>query len=38
MTITNNPPPQWSRRRAEKQRRLDPVRPMAGGWVEAAER
>lgn len=38
MTITKNPPPQWSRRRAEKQRRLDRVRHLADGVVLPTER
>jgi len=38
MTITQNPPPQWSRRRAEKQRRLDRVRHLADGVVLPTDR
>lgn len=38
MTTTQNPPPQWSRRRAEKQRRLDQVRHLADGAVLPSER
>lgn len=33
MTTTISPPPQWSRRRAEKARRLDQVRNLADGVV-----
>ena len=33
MTTTISPPPQWSRRRAEKARRLDQVRSLADGVV-----
>jgi malonate decarboxylase alpha subunit len=33
MTTTISPPPQWSRRRAEKARRLDQVRTLADGVV-----
>ncbi len=33
MTTTLSPPPQWSRRRAEKARRLDQVRSLADGVV-----
>lgn len=33
MTTTISPPPQWSRRRAEKARRLDQVRHLADGVV-----
>ncbi|SDH90192.1 malonate decarboxylase alpha subunit [Pseudomonas benzenivorans] len=33
MTTTISPPPQWSRRRAEKARRLDRVRHLADGVV-----
>jgi len=33
MTITTSPPPQWSRRRQEKQRRLERVRALADGVV-----
>nr|WP_024306329.1 malonate decarboxylase subunit alpha [Pseudomonas sp. P818] len=33
MTTTISPPPQWSRRRAEKARRLDQVRNLANGVV-----
>jgi malonate decarboxylase alpha subunit len=33
MTTTIYPPPQWSRRRAEKARRLDQVRNLADGVV-----
>ena len=33
MTTTLSPPPQWSRRRAEKARRLDQVRNLADGVV-----
>jgi malonate decarboxylase alpha subunit len=33
MTITNQPPAQWSRRRAEKQRRLAAVQYLADGVV-----
>ena len=38
MTTTISPPPQWSRRRAEKQRRLDQVRSLADGVVLPSER
>ena len=38
MTTTISPPPQWSRRRAEKQRRLDLVRGLADGVVLPSER
>ena len=38
MTITQNPPPQWSRRRAEKQRRIDRDRHLADGVVLPTER
>ncbi len=33
MTTIISPPPQWSRRRAEKQRRLETVRALADGVV-----
>lgn len=33
MTTTISPPPQWSRRRAEKARRLDQMRNLADGVV-----
>ncbi|MFP3373611.1 malonate decarboxylase subunit alpha, partial [Pseudomonas sp. SIMBA_068] len=38
MTTTKNPPPQWSRRRAEKQRRLDRARHLADGVVLPTDR
>jgi malonate decarboxylase alpha subunit len=38
MTTTISPPPQWSRRRAEKARRLDQVRSLADGVVLPSER
>ena len=38
MTTRPSPPPQWSRRRAEKQRRLDQVRNLADGVVLPSER
>ncbi|WP_285960513.1 malonate decarboxylase subunit alpha [Pseudomonas tohonis] len=38
MTTTPTSPPQWSRRRAEKQRRLDRVRHLADGAVLPGER
>ncbi|MBK4532408.1 malonate decarboxylase subunit alpha, partial [Enterobacter cloacae] len=33
MTTPISPPPQWSRRRQEKQRRLERVRGLADGAV-----
>ncbi|HWV11232.1 MAG TPA: malonate decarboxylase subunit alpha, partial [Pseudomonas sp.] len=38
MPTTLSPPPQWSRRRAEKNRRLDQVRALADGVVLPRER
>jgi hypothetical protein len=38
MTTTISPPPQWSRRRAEKARRLDQVQSLADGVVLPSER
>ncbi|SEI52832.1 malonate decarboxylase alpha subunit [Azotobacter beijerinckii] len=38
MTTTISPPPQWARRRREKQRRLDQVRSLADGVVLPTER
>ena len=38
MTTTISPPPQWSRRRAEKARRVDQVRSLADGVVLPGER
>ncbi|TKD40498.1 malonate decarboxylase subunit alpha [Azotobacter chroococcum] len=38
MTTTISPPPQWSRRRSEKQRRLDQVRGLADGVVLPSDR
>ena len=38
MTTTISPPPQWSRRRAEKARRLDQVRDLADGVVLPSDR
>ncbi|HCL74396.1 MAG TPA: malonate decarboxylase subunit alpha, partial [Pseudomonas sp.] len=38
MTTTMSPPPQWSRRRAEKARRLDQARRLADGVVLPSER
>jgi len=38
MTTTISPPPQWARRRSEKQRRLDQVRSLADGVVLPTER
>ncbi|MGE8478016.1 MAG: malonate decarboxylase subunit alpha, partial [Pseudomonas shirazensis] len=38
MTIRTSPPPQWSRRRSEKQRRLEQVRDLADGVVLPSER
>ncbi|MEE4464624.1 malonate decarboxylase subunit alpha, partial [Azotobacter chroococcum] len=38
MTTTISPPPQWSRRRSEKQRRLEQVRGLADGVVLPSER
>ncbi|MDV7213309.1 malonate decarboxylase subunit alpha [Azotobacter beijerinckii] len=38
MTTTISPPPQWARRRSEKQRRLDRVRSLADGVVLPTER
>ncbi|WPP47220.1 malonate decarboxylase subunit alpha [Pseudomonas sp. AN-1] len=38
MTTTISPPPQWSRRRSEKQRRLAQVRQLADGVVLPTER
>jgi len=38
MTTTISSPPQWSRRRAEKARRLDQVRSLADGVVLPSER
>ena len=38
MTTRPSPPPQWSRRRAEKQRRLDQVQNLADGVVLPSER
>ncbi len=38
MTTTISPPPQWSRRRSEKQRRLAQVRQLADGVVLPTDR
>ncbi|TBU93311.1 malonate decarboxylase subunit alpha [Stutzerimonas kirkiae] len=38
MTITISPPPQWSRRRAEKARRIDQVRALADGVILPSDR
>ncbi|RYZ21458.1 MAG: malonate decarboxylase subunit alpha, partial [Chitinophagaceae bacterium] len=38
MTTRTSPPPQWSRRRSEKQRRLEQVRDLADGVVLPSER
>ncbi|WP_178382496.1 malonate decarboxylase subunit alpha, partial [Pseudomonas aeruginosa] len=38
MTTPISPPPQWSRRRQEKQRRLERVRGLADGAVLPRER
>ncbi|HAF93432.1 MAG TPA: malonate decarboxylase subunit alpha, partial [Pseudomonas sp.] len=38
MTTTISPPPQWSRRRAEKACRLDQVQSLADGVVLPGER
>jgi malonate decarboxylase alpha subunit len=38
MTTTISPPPQWSRRRAEKARRLDQVRSIKDGVVLPSDR
>ncbi|TBV05980.1 malonate decarboxylase subunit alpha [Phytopseudomonas dryadis] len=38
MTATIAPPPQWSRRRAEKARRLDQVRSLADGVILPSDR